>query len=129
MIKWKRKKKILEKNLGKWLKHKYVVNAVLLNLVQNCISPGTIRPELYQSRYNLSAIMNIKPDTIHMATIQWTINATTTGRTNYINKSANFFMLLFYKLLSLKAYLLKSLWVGMERKHADRALFIFVRWR
>ena len=46
----------------------YVVNAVLLK----------VRSNLYQSRYNLSA-MNIKQDRIHTATIPWTINATTTG--------------------------------------------------
>ena len=46
-----------------------VVNAILLKL---CL-------ELYQSRYNPSA-MNINQDTIHMATILWTINATLTGR-------------------------------------------------
>ena len=46
-----------------------VVNAVLLKL---CL-------ELFPSRYNPSA-MNINKDTIYMATIQWTINATITGR-------------------------------------------------
>ena len=46
----------------------HVVNAVLLK----------VRPNLYQPRYNLSA-MNIKQNTINTATIPWTINATTTG--------------------------------------------------
>jgi len=43
---------------GLWNGYRYVVNAVLLKL----------RPELYQSRYNQSAI-KVKQDTIHTATI------------------------------------------------------------
>ena len=46
-----------------------VVTAVLLKL----------RPKLYQSRSNPSTI-KVNQDTIHQATIPWTINATITGR-------------------------------------------------
>ena len=57
---------------------RFVVNAVLLR----------VRPHMYQSRYNPSAV-NIKQNIIHTATIQWTIQRHYTGRdlVCYVNQT------------------------------------------